>query len=108
LAKGWAISGVGDRTREAVTAAADAAGMLVGAWVDKALTKVLAEGLEAGVSVEEIEARVRAVVAQELEPVRQALERLAGTAPVPASSPAEGGGSPMELMRRRLRQRRLR
>jgi hypothetical protein len=88
---------------------ADAAGMPVGAWVDKALTKALAEGLEAGVSVEEIVARVRAVVVQELEPVRQALERLAGTAPVPASSPAEGGGSPMKLMRRRLlRQRRLR
>jgi hypothetical protein len=52
LARGWAISGVGDRTREAVVVAADAAGMPVGAWVDKALTKALAEGLEAGVSVE--------------------------------------------------------
>jgi hypothetical protein len=35
LARGWAISGVGDRTREAVTAAADEAGMPVGAWVER-------------------------------------------------------------------------
>jgi hypothetical protein len=66
--RGWTIGGVDARTREAV-AAAEEAGMPVGAWVGKAL----AEGLEAGVSVEEIEARVRAVVTQELEPVRQAL-----------------------------------
>jgi hypothetical protein len=45
-------------------------------WVEQALQKALAEGLEAGMSVEEIEARVRAVVAEELRPLQQALARL--------------------------------
>jgi hypothetical protein len=104
LARSWAISGVSDRTREAVTAAADAAGMPVGAWVEQALIKALTEGLEAGVSIEEIEARVRAAVAQELEPVRQALAHLEAAAPVPT---AADSGSPIGLLReRRLRQRR--
>jgi hypothetical protein len=37
LARGWAISGISDRTREAAMAAADAADMPVGAWVEQAL-----------------------------------------------------------------------
>jgi hypothetical protein len=41
MAKAWAISGVGERTREAVTAAAQQAGMPVGAWVEQALGKAL-------------------------------------------------------------------
>ena len=73
LAKNWAISGISDQTREAVTAAAEAAGMPIGAWVEKALGKALTEGLEAGVWIEAIETRVRAVVAQELQPVQYVL-----------------------------------
>jgi hypothetical protein len=69
VAKAWAISGVGERTREAVTVAAQQAGMPLGQWVEQALKKALAEGLEAGVSIEEIEARLRRVMSDELQPV---------------------------------------
>ena len=71
------MSGVSEETRAAVSRAARDAGMPVGAWIEQALRKALAEGLEPGVSIEEIEARVRAVVAQELQAVQQALARLA-------------------------------
>lgn len=63
MAKSRAISGVSEPTREAVTAAASEAGMPLGQWAEQALKKALAEGLEAGVSIEEIEARLRRVVA---------------------------------------------
>ena len=59
MARGWAISGIGEQTREAVTAAAGEAGIPLGPWVEQALRKALAEGLEPGVSIEEIEARLR-------------------------------------------------
>jgi hypothetical protein len=48
LARGWAIGGIGDGTREAALAAAEEAGMPVGAWVEQARGKALAKGLEAG------------------------------------------------------------
>ncbi len=54
MAKGWTISGISEQTREAVTAAAQEAGMPVGAWVEQALSKSIDEGLEPGVSIEEI------------------------------------------------------
>ena len=41
MARGWAISGIGDQTREAAMAAADAAGMPVSAWVEQALRQAL-------------------------------------------------------------------
>ena len=41
MARGWAISGISDRTREAAMTAADAAGVPVGAWVDQALRQAL-------------------------------------------------------------------
>ena len=41
LARGWAISGIDDQTREAVMAAADEAGMPIGAWVEQALRQAL-------------------------------------------------------------------
>jgi ABC-type sugar transport system substrate-binding protein len=47
-AKAWAISGVSEQTREAVTAAAREAGMPVGAWVEQALGKTLAKALQVG------------------------------------------------------------
>ena len=96
MAKAWAISGVSERTREAVTAAAQEAGMPVGAWVEQALGKALEEGLEPGVSLEEIEARLRQVVADAVQPVQQALLRLSTEAP----------SSPVSLVRARMRQRR--
>ena len=69
--QGLGISGISDQTREAVLAAADAAAMPVGARIDKALSKALAEGLEPGVSIEEIEARLRQVVVEGVRPVRR-------------------------------------
>ena len=48
MARGWAISGIGDGTREAALAAAEEAGMPVGAWVEQALGKALAKGSKAG------------------------------------------------------------
>jgi hypothetical protein len=103
VAKAWAITGVSERTREAVTAAAHEADMPVGAWVEQALGKALEEGLELGVSLKEIEARLRQVVAEAVQPVQQALARLEAT--VAASSPTEGS-SPVALARTRTRQRR--
>ncbi len=39
----WAIKGVGDRTREAALEAAHAAGLNVGAWIDRVLARAAAE-----------------------------------------------------------------
>jgi hypothetical protein len=109
LARGWAISGIGEQTRAAAMAAADAAGMPVGAWVEQALRQALearAEpGSPEGVELGELEAMVRQVVAEELQPVRQALDRLearVGAVPNPA------GGGPVTPLRARWRQRRSR
>ena len=102
MAKSWAISGIDEPTREAVTAAASEAGIPVGAWVEQALGKALAEGLEPGVSIEEIEARLRQVVTDALQPVQQTLTRIeTATAPGPPD-----GSSSIRLLRERLRQRR--
>ena len=70
--------------------------MPVGAWVEQALGKALAEGLEPGVSIEEIEARLRRVVAEASHPVQQALARLEAAAP----------SSPVSLARARMRRHR--
>ncbi len=106
MARGWAISGVGDQTREAVTAAADAAGMPVGAWVEQALRRALEAEAEPtqpeGVEIDELEAMVRRVVAEELLPLREALARSGTTAAPPDSA----DGSPVSLMRERRQQRR--
>ena len=99
MAKGWAISGIGDETREAATAAADEAGVPVGAWVEQALRRALEPPPPDGVEIDELEAMVRRVVAEELRPVKEALAQ-------PPASPADG--SPMGLMRDRRRQRRVR
>ena len=97
LARGWMISGVDEPTRAAVTAAASEAGMPLGQWVEQALKKALAEGLEPDVSLEEIEARRRHVVADAVQPVQETIARIElATAP---SSPD------IRLLRERLRQR---
>ena len=105
MARSWTISGVGEPTREAVSAAAQAAGMPLGQWVEQALGKALAEGLEAGVSIEEIEARLRQVVTDAVQPVQQALARLE-TMMSAAPSPPRENSSSVRLLRERLRQRR--
>jgi hypothetical protein len=108
LARGWAISGISDQTREAAMAAADAAGMPVGAWVEQALRQALEAKAEPGppesVEIDELEAMVRRVVAEELRPVKEALAR-PGTTAAP-SGPA--AGSPVGLMRDRRQYRRAR
>ena len=108
MARGWAISGIGDGTREAALAAAEEAGMPVGAWVEQALRQALeartAPSPPEGVELGELEAMVRRVVAEELRPVREALDRLEVRATVP--NPA--GGGPVTLLRERMRQRRAR
>ena len=77
--------------------------MPLGQWVEQALQKALAEGLEAGVSIEEIEARLRQVVADALQPTQQVLARLEALATAP--SPPDNSSS-VRLLRERLRQRR--
>src|SRR3954454_2301543 len=108
LARGWAISGIGDQVREAAMAAADEAGMPVSAWVERALRQALEAKAEParpeGVEIDELEAMVRRVVAEELRPVREALAR-PGTTAAP-SGPADG--SPVSLMRDRRQHRRAR
>src|SRR3954447_21507179 len=99
LAKGWAVSGISDQTREAVTAAADAVGMPVGAWIERTLRQALEAKAEPaapeGVEIDELEAMVRRVVAEELRLVKEALAH-PGTMAAP-SHPADG--SPVSLMR---------
>ena len=73
--------------------------MPLGQWVEQALKKALAEGLEPGVSLEEIEAR--RVVADAVQPVQETPARIElATAP---SSP--DGRLLIRLLRDRLRQR---
>ena len=109
MARGWAIGGIGDRTREAAVAAADAAGMAVGAWVEQALRQALEARTDPpppeGVEIGELEAMVRRVVAEELQPVKEALAR-SGMRAAPSVNSADG--SPVSLVRERLRQRRTR
>ena len=102
MAKGWTIGGIGDQTREAATAAADEAGMPVGAWVERALRQALEPAGPEGVEIDELEALVRRVVAEELRLVKEALAHL-GTA---AASSRSVDGSPVGLMLDRRRQRR--
>jgi hypothetical protein len=102
VAKGWTIAGVSEQTRAAVFAAAVEARMPVEAWVEQALRKALDEGLEPGVAIEEIEARVRVAVTEELRPVQEALARLEAN-----GNPASNVTS-LDLARARMRRRRAR
>jgi len=89
-------------------AAADAAGIPVGTWVEQALRQALDAKRQPnspeGVEIDELEAMVRRVVAEELRPVKEALAR-PGTTAAP-SRPADG--SPVSLMRERRQHRRAR
>jgi hypothetical protein len=75
-------------------------------WVEQALRQALeAKAKPAqpdGVELGELEVMVRRVVAEELQPLREALAGLEPPAPVP--NPASG--TPISLMRHRRRQQR--
>ena len=90
--------------RDEAATAAERAGMPVGRWLERALRTALDGEAEPaqpeGVEIEELEAMVRRVVAEELRPVRETLERLEARTPSPA------GVGPVSLMRDRRRQRR--
>jgi hypothetical protein len=81
-------------------------------WVEQALRQALGAKAEPArpedVELDELEAMVRRVVAEELRPMKEALARLDSTAPVAATpSPATGDGrSPVSSVRERMRQRR--
>ena len=106
MARSWTVNGVSDQTREAASAAAKEAGVPVGAWIERAVREALQGEPEpapaAGVELDELEAMVRRVVAEELRPVQEALARL-GTAARPGPP---DGGSPVGFVRKRMRQRR--
>ena len=84
------------KLQDGVTAAASEAGISLGQWVEQALKKALAEGLDPGVPLEEIEARRRQAVADAVQPVETIARIELATAP---SSPD------IRLLRERLRQR---
>ena len=98
--KGWTITGVDERVRAEAVAAAERAGMPVHAWIEQAVRDALEPEPDRappeGVAIDELEAMVRRVVAEELRPVREALA--AGT----------GGQGPVTLTRERMRHRRSR
>jgi len=97
--KGWTIIGVSDETREAAKNAAKAAGMPIGAWVEQALAKALREGLEPPQTL--TAEQVREIVAEEIAPVREAIQHPA------AASPNSPPMSSVERARERSRGRRL-
>ena len=92
--------------RDEAATAAERAGVPVGRWLERALRMALDGGAEPeqpeGVEIGELEAMVRRVVAEELRPVREALERLEARA---AAADHAGDGS-VAFMRERRRQRR--
>src|SRR3954451_21311482 len=92
--------------RDEAATAAERAGMPVAQGLEGALRVPLDGEAEPaqpeGVEIGELEAMVRRVVAEELWPVREALERLEARAPTPNSA----GVGPVSLMRDRRRQRR--
>ena len=107
--KSSTVVGVDGPLREEAIGAAERAGMPVGQWFERALRMALDGEAEPaqpeGVEIGELEAMVRRVVAEELRPVREALERLETKAPTPSQS---AGGTPISSMRDRMRQRRSR
>ena len=78
--------------------------MPVGAWVERALRQALKQAGPEGVEMDELEALVRRVVAEELRPIKEALAH-AGTTAAP-SGPADS--PPVSLMRDRRQYRRAR
>jgi hypothetical protein len=99
-------AGPDEPLRDEAVAAADRAGLPVGAWGERAAPEAPEGGpgpvSPAGVEFGELEAMVRRVVTEELRPLREAIARLEAMAP---PSPSVGG-SPVGLMRERRRRHR--
>src|SRR4051794_41637961 len=104
--KGWTITGVDEQARAEAVAAAERAGMPLHAWVEQAVREALQPEPDPappeGVEIDELEALVRRVVAEELGPVREALGRLEA---LPAA-PGPAGSEPVTFRRERMRRRR--
>src|SRR4051794_35381381 len=104
--KGWTITGVDERVRAEAVAAAERAGMPVHEWIEQAVREALRPEPEPappeGVEIDELEAMVRRVVAEELGPVREALGRLEAR----AAAPGPAGRDPVTLRGERMRRRR--
>jgi hypothetical protein len=99
-------AGVDGPLREEAVVATERAGLPVGGWGERTVPEAPEDGPEPASPVEvgpgELEAMVRRTVAEELQPLREAIARLEATAP---SSPSVGG-LPIGLMRERRRQHR--
>jgi hypothetical protein len=103
--KGWTITGVDERVRAEAVAAAERAGMPLHAWVEQVVREALQPEPDPappeGVEIDELEAMVRRVVAEELGPVRGVLGRLEALA-----APGPAGREPATFRRERMRRRR--
>ncbi len=75
----WAIRGVSDRTRDAVYDAAQAAGLTIGEWIDKALAKAAEDALHPKPAAA-TRGDVAEVVREQLAPILARLEALEGKA----------------------------
>jgi hypothetical protein len=72
----WAIKGISDRTRAAVLEAAHAAGLTVGAWLDRVLAEVAEEARHPKPPAATRE-EVSGLLDERLRPVDEALGRIA-------------------------------
>jgi hypothetical protein len=106
--KSWTIAGMDEQARAEAVAAAERAGMPAHEWIEQAVHQALQpepdHASPEGVEIDELEAMVRRVVAEELRPVREALDRLEARAV--ATVPA--GSGPVTFTRERMRHRRSR
>jgi hypothetical protein len=106
--KSWTIAGMDEQARAEAVAAAERAGMPVHEWIEQAVRQALQPGADhappEGVEIEELEAMVRRVVAEELRPMRETLDRLEAR----AVATADAGGGPVTFTRERIRHRRSR
>ena len=78
-ARMWTIKGVNDRTRDAVYEAAQAEGLTIGEWIDRALAKAAEEALHPKPPAATRE-DVAEVVREQLAPILARLETLEGKA----------------------------
>src|SRR3954470_24785963 len=103
--KGWTITGVDERVRAEAVAAAARAGMRFHEWIEQAVREALRPEPEPappeGVEIDELEAMVRRVVAEELGPVRGVRGGLGALA-----APGPPGREPATFRRERMRRRR--
>jgi hypothetical protein len=124
----WAVKGVSDHTRDAAREAAQAAGLAIGDWIDRALAKAAEEARHPkppAATRAEVAKVVREALSEQLAPMAERIDRLAErlasleeavgrpTRPEPEPEPAGdvvGAPAPaptsVEAVRTRLRRRR--